>query len=181
VQHATKHKPSQLSRNMKIIVSLFLISLFSFNLVAQDLDSNIVKTIEGTINETYKIISGERGEKRNWEAFRQLFTPQAQMSVLLHDSTGNGILRTYTLEQFVRIGKEYYENDGFIERPIRTVIHEYNGIANVFQSYYAKELDVEEEGVNSLQLMFDGKRWWITSVLWTNNGNGVQLPDEFKE
>jgi hypothetical protein len=168
------------NNNMKLITPIFLI-LFSLNIRAQDLDTNIVKTIEGTINETYKIITGERGEKRNWEAFRQLFTPDAQISVLIHDTLGNGIIKTYTLEEFVRIGMKYYENDGFIEYPLKTIINEYNGIANVFQSYYAKELELEEQGVNSLQLIFDGDRWWITSILWTSNLNGVELPNELKK
>ncbi len=168
---------------MKTLLPLFITFLLSSNSFAQnrvDLDSYVVKTIEGTIGEIYKIISGERGENRNWEAFRQLFTPDAQFSVLSHDKTGNGKVKTFTLEEFVRVGMDAYEKDGFVEKPLKTVINQYNGIANVFQSYYAKELDFEEEGVNSLQLIFDGKRWWITSVLWTSNGNGVELPAALK-
>lgn len=165
---------------MKIIIHIFFTLLY-INLSAQNLDTNVVKTIDGTINETYKIITGERGEKRNWEAFRQLFTGDAQLSVLTHDSLGRGILTTYSLEEFVRIGMKYYEKDGFIEYPLKTIINEYNGIANVFQSYYAKENEFEEEGVNSLQLIFDGKRWWITSILWTSDINGIKLPKELKK
>jgi hypothetical protein len=169
---------------MKNFAFYLLVILMSNNLRAQDrqdLDTSIVKTIEGTIGETYKIITGERGENRNWEAFRQLFTPDAQISVLVHDTIGRGIVKTYTLEEFVRIGMQYYESDGFIEYPLKTVINEYNGIANVFQSYYAKELDIEEEGVNSFQLIFDSERWWVTSILWTSNMNGVELPEELKK
>lgn len=169
---------------MKNIALYLFVTLLSSGIHAQDhqaLDPEIVKTIEGTVGETYKIITGERGSTRNWEAFRQLFTPDAQMSVLVHDTAGRGQVRTFTLEAFVRNGMKYYESDGFIERPIKTIIHEYNGIANVFQSYYAKEAEREEEGVNSLQLIFDGERWWITSVLWTSNANGVELPVELKQ
>lgn len=168
---------------MKIAVCFFFTLLFQCHLNAQDrwgLDTNSVKTIEGTAGEVYKIITGERGENRNWEAFRQLFTPVAQISFLAHDSTGKGFLRTFTLEEFVRSGMKYYEKDGFVEYPLQTVINEYNGIATVFQSYHAEELDIEEEGVNSLQLVFDGSRWWITNVLWTSNSNGVELPDNLK-
>ena len=165
---------------MKLIAP-FLLFILSTGLQAQVIDTNIVKTIEGTINETYKIMTGERGEHRNWEAFRQLFTSDAQISVLIHDTSGNALLKTYTLETFVRLGMKYYESDGFIEYPLKTVINEYNGIANVFQSYYAKESDIEEEGVNSFQLIFDGERWWISSILWTSNMNGVELPDQLKK
>ncbi|MCB0769976.1 MAG: hypothetical protein KDC00_06180 [Flavobacteriales bacterium] len=166
-------------------IALYLFVVLLGNSVhAQDhhpLDPEVAKTIEGTIGETYKIITGERGSTRNWEAFRQLFTPDAQMSVLVHDTAGRGQVRTFTLEAFVRNGMTYYEGNGFTESPIKTIIHEYNGIANVFQSYYAKEAELEEEGVNSFQLIFDGERWWITSILWTSNVNGVELPAELKQ
>ncbi len=165
----------------KIVVLLFLLPGV-FYLSAQDfvkLDSSVVETIDGTINESLKIISGERGKKRNWESFRQLFTPNAQISVLNHDSLGNGVLRTYSLEEFVRIGMKYYEGDGFIEYELNKTINEYNGIAHVFQAYYAKELNIEEKGINSFQLIFDGKRWWITSLLWVSDRNGIKLPIEY--
>jgi len=169
---------------MKALTALLFILLLGSNLIAQDrhdLDTNVVKTIDGTVNETLKIIAGERGENRNWEAFRQLFTPSAQITVLVHDSSGYNIARSFTLEEFVRMGMKYYERVGFIEYELKKTIDEYNGIAHVFQSYYAKELDTEEEGINSYQLIFDGKRWWITSILWASNKNGVELPEEYKK
>ncbi len=167
---------------MKYIITILFVQLGIFYLSAQnslELDSNVVKTIDGTINESLKIITGERGKERNWESFRQLFTPTAQISVLNHDSTGNGIIRTYALEEFVRIGMKYYEGDGFIEYELNKTINMYNGIAHVFQSYYAKESNIEEKGINSFQLIFDGKRWWITSLLWVSDRNGVKLPTEY--
>tara|TARA_B110000046_G_C12940591_1_gene375580 strand:- start:118 stop:618 length:501 start_codon:yes stop_codon:yes gene_type:complete len=166
---------------MKYSIYSILILLSFNNTYAQGLDSNIVKTIDGTINETYKIITGEKGKNRNWEAFRLLFTDDAQLSVLRHDTSGKNITNTYTLEKFVRLGIKYYENDGFVEYPIKTIINEYNGIANVFQSYYAKELNYEEKGVNSFQLINDGKRWWIKSLLWTSDNNGIKIPEQLRK
>jgi len=165
---------------IKSILIAALILMLSPIAKAQTVDSLVVSTIDGVINEGLKIISGEKGENRDWEAFRQLFTANAQISVLAHDSLGNAQIRTYSLEKFVRIGKAFYEGDGFIEYEIGRKIEQYNGIATVFQSYYAKELDLEEEGINTYQLVFDGKRWWISSLLWTSNRNGVEVPSSYK-
>lgn len=162
---------------------LFFFFLISASLQAQNItghDSAAVKTIDGTINEVLKIVSGEKGATRNWEAFRFLFTPNAQITVLRHEKNNKNVPVTYSLEEFVRLGMRFYENDGFIEYELTKTIDEYNGIAHAFQSYYAKELDVEEQGINSYQLVHDGKRWWIVSLLWTNNRNGVPLPEEYK-
>ena len=136
-------------------------------------------SIDGVVNEGLAIITGERGEKRDWEAFRMLFDPNAQISVVNHDSLGNAVRNVYSLEQFVRLGMRYYETDGFIEYEISSVIDEYNGIATVFQGYYAKELDIEEKGINTYQLFFDGTRWWITGLMWTSDRNGVKLPEKY--
>ncbi|MFT4755061.1 MAG: hypothetical protein ACI9GM_000707 [Salibacteraceae bacterium] len=136
-------------------------------------------TIDGIVNEGLAIVTGERGKQRDWEAFRMLFDVDAKISVVNHDSLGNAILRVYSLSQFVRLGMRFYETDGFIEYEISSRVEEYNGMASVFQGYYAKELGFEEKGVNMYQLFHDGQRWWITSLVWTNDRNGIMLPKKY--
>ncbi len=169
---------------MKKLIILFLISLATNYCYSQDAQKKLhstSNTIDGVVNDALTLITGKKGETRDWEAFRNLFTGDAQIAVLVHDPTGPSILRTYSLEEFVRIGKKYYQNDGFIEYEIKKIVNEYNGIANVFQSYYAKELDYEEKGINSYQLVYFENRWWIKSLLWTSDRNGVQIPENLNK
>ena len=35
-------------------------------------------------------------------------------------------------------------------------------------------------GVNSIQLFHDGARWWIVSVLWDNERDGVAVPADWR-
>ncbi len=167
--------------NMKNLLFCFFVSV-NFVGFAQDSTINYpdyTLTIEGIVNKGLTIVSGEEGVERDWEAFRMLFDPKAQISVVNHDSLGNAVHQVYSLGQFVRLGMKFYETDGFIEYEISSIIEEYNGLATVFQGYYAKELDYEEKGVNSYQLFFDGSRWWITSLIWTSDRNGIQLPKKY--
>ena len=147
---------------------------------AQSTENDPTKTIDGIVNEGLKIITGDSTKIRDWEAFRNLFAPDATFTVLMHDSTGAGKYRTFSLEAFVRIGMRGYQKHGFIETEIKKTVDEYNGIAQVFQSYYAKGKDHEEHGINSYQLVNDGSRWWITSLIWTDNTNGVELPERYR-
>lgn len=163
---------------MKWSFSLLFSLILTLNCTAQDAPQEAVKSIDGIVNRGLAIISGEKGKQRNWNEFRQLFTPTAQFAVLMHDSTGNTQYRSFNLEEFVRIGMRGYETNGFLEYELEKTVDEYNGIAQVFQSYYAKGL-TEEKGINSYQLMYDGNRWWITSILWTSNSNGVPLPEGY--
>lgn len=167
----------------KIILFLcfFLSVITTYSQPQTDKPVEAVESIDGIVNEVLNLITGKKNKVRDWEAFRNLFAADAQISVLNHQQDGKAVLSTYTLEEFVRIGKQFYEQDGFIEYEIKKIVQEYNGIANVFQSYYAKELTVEEKGINSYQLVFDGKRWWITNILWTSDRNGVELPQELQK
>jgi hypothetical protein len=69
----------------KIITGLLI--LISTNLVAQtvmEADTNAVKSIDGIVNKILKIVSGEEGKNRDWETYRILFLPNAQLTVLYH-------------------------------------------------------------------------------------------------
>ncbi|MCB9192126.1 MAG: hypothetical protein H6602_10715 [Flavobacteriales bacterium] len=153
--------------------------LFCLSLSAQVLGQTNVpehtKTIDGIVNKGLEIISGEKGKVRDWDVFRNLFTPNATFAFVEQDTLGTGRYRSFSLEEFVRIGRRGYENNGFLEYELKKTVDEYNGIAHVFQGYYAKG-HREEKGINSYQLYYDGTRWWITSILWASDENGVPIP-----
>jgi hypothetical protein len=165
---------------MKRYLFVFLFRV-SNHLSAQRFPMDIasVTTIDGIVNEVLSIISGEKGEERNWERFRQLFLRTAQFAVLFHKDDGTKNINTLTLEEFVRLVGQSYRNGGFLEHEISKTVDEYNGIAHVFQSYYAKEPGMEEKRINSFQLIHDGKRWWIFSIMWTNDRNGVKVREKY--
>lgn len=143
--------------------------------------TNDQETIEATVSEVYTIISGEKGVPRDWERFKSLFADGATLGALVHDTSGVNRIRLFSVDEFVAIGERFYEENGFEEYPMKTVVQSYNGIAQVFQSYTAIDPQTTEQGVNCLQLAYDGRRWLITSILWTSNRNGVQLPAEMRE
>ncbi|MCF8332042.1 MAG: hypothetical protein K9H84_06285 [Bacteroidales bacterium] len=164
---------------------LIILYLFIFNLSempAQSIkhpDTNAVKTIDGIINETLAFISGESKSSYNWGSFRLLFAADAQFMYLSHDKDGQKTLHTMNLEEFARLGMQAYQQSDFSEYELKKTIDEYNGIAHVFQSYEASGDFGSERGMNSYQLIFDGKRWWITSILWTDNKNGIPIPENY--
>ncbi|MFA8451175.1 MAG: hypothetical protein ACEPOW_10810 [Bacteroidales bacterium] len=166
----------------KSIIIIVITLLSSLTLSAQNIsgvDPNAVKTIEGTVNEVLKLISGEKGKVRNWQAYRELFAPDAKLTALNNDSTGKAKIKSWTVEQYIKGGEKYYKSRSFFEYELKKTINEYNGIAQVFQGYLTKRNGVEEKGINSFQLYFDGERWWITNVLWVGDDNGVDLPAEY--
>ena len=167
---------------MKTIV--LVISLFSFSLVhAQDEKSDVpadpTASIEGIVNEVLDMITGDTTVVRDWEAFRLLFLPTAQFTIRYHNDRIPKQVEVINLEEFIRLGGAQYQANGFEERQLDIRYDEYNDIAQVFQTYYAKDhrRNHEERGVNVYQLVYSKDRWWIANIMWTSDANGVEIPD----
>ena len=145
------------------------------------LSTNNTNTIEGITDRMLELISGDIGEERNWDAFRNLFLPSAQMLSTGVSSDGRAEVNSMSIEEFVTNIGPYYSRDGFEEYSIGLTVNEFNGIANVFQSFYCKNLKgtYEKRGINSYQLVFKDGRWWVANVLFTNETPSNPLPDKY--
>jgi hypothetical protein len=70
---------------------------------------------------------------------------------------------------------------GFHERELSRRVEQFGHIAQVFSSYEAHIVkdDHRMRGINSIQLMNDGKRWWIVSLMWEAESDTLKLPAQF--
>jgi hypothetical protein len=63
-----------------------------------------------------------------------------------------------------------FERDGFFEREIGRREDRFGNIVHVFSAYESLHTPSDPQpfarGVNSIQLFYDGTRWWIVTVLW---------------
>ena len=165
---------------MKKLILILTFLCLQLTLKSQE-DTISVKTIEGITNKMIALISGEIGEQRDWESYRNLFLPTAQKISIQISKDGKRRARVLNLEEFVRTVGPLYARDGFEEYAIGLTVNEFNGIANVFQSFYCKNLKgtYENRGINSYQLVYLDNRWWIANTLFTNETEDAPLPDKF--
>jgi hypothetical protein len=91
------------------------------------------------VKEMLRLVSGEKGKPRDWERFRNLFLPTAQFTVLNHNDSLPQPVETVNLEEFIKLMHDPYYDSGYLEYEIGKVVNQYNGMANVFQSYYGKD------------------------------------------
>jgi hypothetical protein len=131
------------------------------------------------VKEVLATLSGEETKTRDMAYFKQLFHPKAQLTVVNARDNGEKSIVVFGLDEFVEVAGKNYQNAFFYEEEIASRIDEYNGIAQVFQSFTLKASNRQEQGINSYQLAFDGKRWWVVSLIWTNNRNGVAIPEKY--
>ncbi len=160
-----------------VIAPLLFVAQFSFALE----DTLAVKSIKGITDKMLDLISVEIGEDVNWDEYRNLFLPRSQKYFIRKGKDGRINVRSMNLEEFIRNVGPLYARDGFEEYSIGLEINEFNGIANVFQSFYCKNLKgtYEKRGINSFQLIYADDRWWIASTTFSNESEDSPLPEKF--
>lgn len=144
-----------------------------------------VATIDSTIAALYDVISGPAGKKRNWDRFRSLFIPGARL-IPTGQRQGGGFGSTVLdPEGYITRSSPFLEEQGFFEKEIARRTETFSNIAHVFSTYEARRKADEKEpfmrGINSIQLMNDGKRWWIVTIFWEAERPDNLLPKKYLE
>lgn len=143
-----------------------------------------VSSMDGIMRALYEVISGEAGQKRNWDRFRSLFHPGARLiGTGKNPKTGAVGARAVTPEEYIQRNEPYMDKEGFFEREIARRTDIYGSIAQVFSTYasFHKPDDKKpfERGINSFQLLNDGKRWWVMTIYWQGETPENPLPAEY--
>jgi hypothetical protein len=75
--------------------------------------------------------------------------------------------RVLTPEEYIARSEKLLVEDGFRERELHRVVERFGPLVHVFNSYEGRrEGDTKPfvRGINSIQAVHDGKRWWLLTV-----------------
>jgi hypothetical protein len=142
-----------------------------------------VRTIEGIVKASYETISGGVGVPRQWGRDRTLFDPTSRsVAVAVNPKTGAVRTHSMTEQEFADEEDASSVKNGFTEREIKHVIKQFGNVATVLSSYEGRDATGKSKtrGVNIFQLYFDGKRWWILSMVWDEERPGNPIPPELQ-
>jgi hypothetical protein len=137
-----------------------------------------VKSMDAILAAIYDVISGPAGG-RNWDRFRSLFVAQARFTQVATGPDGSKMVLTWSVDEFVRDAGQVFAQDPFYEKAIVNRPESFGNITQVFSSYASRRGPTAkpfERGINSIQLLNDGKRWWVLSILWDTERAGNPLP-----
>jgi hypothetical protein len=142
-----------------------------------------VGTIDAIIAAVYDVISGPAGQKRDWDRMRSLFIPGARLIPTGPRPNGGYGSRVLGVEDYVTRGSAMFEKEGFFETESARRTEIFGQIAHVFSTYESRHSPDEtkpfQRGINSMQLMNDGKRWWIVTIFWQAEDEKNPLPEKY--
>ncbi|HXG82736.1 MAG TPA: hypothetical protein VNI84_01805 [Pyrinomonadaceae bacterium] len=174
---------------MKKNLLILLVLVFSFSARAQavagkEANPADVASIDAIMRAVYDVISGDAGQKRDWDRFRTLFHKDARM-IPAGKNAQTGVIgaRAFTPEEYITRSSPFMEKEGFFERELARRVDSFGNIAQVFSTYAAyKKADDKQpflRGINSFQLLNDGRRWWIITIYWQAETPESPLPKEY--
>lgn len=133
-------------------------------------------TLDGIFEVFYEGVSGPPGFEWDRERQRSLYLPGA---LLVRLSTGDGgepKAEAMDPDGHMDGTAEYLASTGFYETEVKRETRRFGNMAHVWSAYEARHAPDDPEpfkrGVNSVQLYWDGERWWIAAAMWDNERPG---------
>ncbi len=146
-----------------------------------------VVSIDAIITASYDSISGPPGE-RDWSRVRSLFVPGARLIPTTKNAGethlgGEIAPQTLDVEAFIARSAPYLEKDGFFEQEIARRTEQFGQIAHAWSTYESRHKADDPEpfmrGINSIQLFYDGSRWWIVTIYWQHESTEQPIPEKY--
>ena len=167
----------------KVVITLLVCISLTFAINAQKITEKYidkVQTLDSTLKTLYGVISGEKGEARNWELFKYLFRSEAKLIPSGKNKEGITGTRYLSPDDYIKASGQWLLDNGFFEKEINRVVHSFGNITQVFSTYesFNSEDDAKPfmRGINSIQLLNDGKRWWVVNIYWTQETKENPIP-----
>lgn len=142
------------------------------------------RSIDSLMRALYASISGPG---RDSARLRSLFMPHATLSRVAPIDGRRASLDVMTIAQFEATlggyleGREYYEQE--LARRVELfghIAHVWSTFESTFEMKQSREIS-STRGVNSLQLFWDGYRWWVASMVWDTEYETNRLPAVYLE
>ncbi len=130
----------------------------------------------------YASISGPAGQARDRDRFVSLFFPGARLLPVEGKGHSGTMPMAYTPDTFLYGTREAMVGGGFVEREVARKSRSFGKLMQVWSTYEARHAATDAKpfarGVNALDLVFDGRRWWIWSLAWQPETAKLPLPAE---
>jgi hypothetical protein len=143
-----------------------------------------VVSIDAIITAAYDGISGPAGMKRDWDRERSLYYPGARLIPTAKPGENGGLApQILDVDGFIARVEPYFAGTGFFEKEIARRTEQFGNIAHVWSTYESRHSEDDPDpfmrGINSIQLFYDGTRWWILNIYWQQESPEHPIPEKY--
>lgn len=131
----------------------------------------------------YELISGSDDYERPWDEISMLFLPGARLRMEVPRDDGSVRSGDWSIDEFARDAGEFYRRNGFWEMEVARRVERFGNIAHIFSTYESRIGDPKSDpvtrGINSVQVLRQGGRWQIVSIVFHMEQPGVSIPQRY--
>jgi hypothetical protein len=142
-----------------------------------------VQSPDAILAALYDVISGPAGQERDWDRFRSLFIPGARLIPTRTRPDGGADARVMTPDDYATASGPRLKEAGFFEKEIHRTTDAFGNVMHVFSTYESRRTASDPQpfarGINSIQLLKDGNRWWVVSIYWDSERQGNAIPAKY--
>ena len=142
-----------------------------------------VASPDAIIAALYDVISGPAGKKRDWDRFRSLVIPNGRFIPTRVQQGGAASATVLSADDYIARAGAGLERNGFFEREVSRKTEQFGAIMHAFSTYESRRTAEDPKpfarGINSIQLLKDGGRWWIVTVYWDAERPGNEIPAKY--
>lgn len=148
-----------------------------------DADPGDVESVDSILTALYDVISGPAGQARDWDRFRSLFIPEARLIPTGRSPQGEHGYNVWSPGEYAEQAGGFLEQNGFFEREIARSEERFGPVVHAFSTYDSKRNADDPEpfarGINSIQLMHDGDRWYVVTIYWAAERSDLPIPGQY--
>jgi hypothetical protein len=140
-----------------------------------------VATVDGVVKAYYEVVSGPAGQPRDWDRDRTLHVPGVKF-VAMGEKDRKPVAEVMIHEQHVARTSDWLVKNGFFEQEAQREMRRFGNIAHVWSTYESRQKPdgpVIGRGINSLDLYWDGTRWWVAAAVWDSERKDNPIAKEY--
>ena len=139
-------------------------------------------TLDGIIKAYYDVVSGPAGSLPDPVRDQTLHHPSAKITMLDRKADGTATAEVITLAGYYERTGTGPRTRGFFEQEIHRVTQRIGSLVHIWSTYQSSEVAGGKpfsRGINSIQLYWDGARWWILGWVFDDERHGGRVPSEY--
>jgi hypothetical protein len=171
-------------RKLSLLITVPLIITINHKTSAQIITKygDNVSTLDGIIKAYYDVVTVKKGGKVFFERDSLIHWPGVLVGAVSVSKSGKPAMHYFTLKEYHRLSDASLEKDGFDEREISRKVEKFGAIYHVWSTYESRNDaggPIIERGINSIELFFDGTRFWIMGWIYDGERKDNPIPAEY--